>query len=113
MKRRRKSSSEISYRNTKSQELLKKYGEEWRLTPCSFLTHWDTKLDDQASVDRINEINGTSKLVRRISYVAMTELRKKGTNIDDLVSRIYSSKELEGRQKDGVRNKFYSIFLVT
>ena len=42
--------------------------------------------------------------------LARTELHEKGTNIDDLVSRVYSSKELETCDKDDIWNKFYGIF---
>lgn len=41
--------------------------------------------------------------------LALTELHEKGTNIDDLVSRVYNSKELETCDKDDIWNKFYCI----
>ncbi|KAL8909714.1 MAG: hypothetical protein Q9207_000023 [Kuettlingeria erythrocarpa] len=116
-KRRRKSLSKISYPNIKFQELLKEYGEEWRLTPPSFLAHWDTNHDDivvrlYVAVERIDKSNSTSKLVRRTLCLALTELHEKGTNIDDLVFRVYNSKELETCDKDDIRNEFYGVFKV-
>ncbi|KAL9044405.1 MAG: hypothetical protein Q9214_002455 [Letrouitia sp. 1 TL-2023] len=111
-KRHRESSSEISYPNKKVQEQLNEYGEVWRLTPSSFLAHWGPEHNDvivklYVAVERIDKSNITSKLARRVLCVALTELHN---NIDDLVSRVYSSKELGSRDKNDIRNKFYTIF---
>ncbi len=87
----------------------------WRLTPCSFLAHWNTKHDDvlvrlYIAVERIDKSNSTIKLVRRTLCVALTELHEKRSNIDDVVSRVCNSKDFNGRKQDDVRKKFYDIF---
>ncbi len=104
-----------SYPNTTFEKLLEKYAEVWRLTPSSFCAHWYTKHDDALvnlyiAVERIDRSNNTIKLVRRTLCVALTELHGKGTGVDDVVSRVCSSKDSRGRKQDDVRRKFYNIF---
>ena len=102
------------YPNTNFQKLLKVYGEEWQLRPSSFLAHWDAKHNDlivrlYVAVERIDN-KSISRLVRRTLCLALAELHQKGTKIDDLVSRVYSSKKSETCYRDDIQKNFYRIF---
>ena len=50
--------------------------------------------------------------MKRTLYLALTELYKKGSKIDNLVLRVYNSKELEIYNKDSIRQKFYRNFKI-
>lgn len=73
----------------------------------NFFAYWYIKYNNilvklYIVVKRINRSNNIIKLIKRILCVALIKLYKKNIDINNVMSRVYNSKDLHNRKQNNI-----------